>query len=403
MKPQYIALNSKQYWKTNIALFLGSFVTFALLYCVQPLIPVFSKEFEVSPATSSLSVSLATAGLAVSMIVMSWLSDKKGRKLIMTIALLGSSFFTCLSVFSTNFYFMLFVRTLSGVMLAGFPAIAMAYINEEIDPKHVGLVMGIYVSGNSVGGLLGRIIVSAITDFFSWHIAIGFLGIVSFLISIWFWFNLPNSNNFVVKNQRFGDMVCSLKDFLRNKRLISLYSVGFLIMGAFVSLYNYISYPLMAPPYNLSQTVVGCIFFVYLIGTFSSTFMGTMADKHGSGVILGFAIACMLAGGLLTLSVSIYSKGIGLALVTFGFFGGHSVTSSWVAKSAKTNRAQASSLYLLFYYLGSSVLGAFGGKFLLWQGWNGVVLLMVIALCLAMVIVLRLLLVDRQVERVVGS
>lgn len=395
---RYIEVNSPQYWKTNIALFLGSLVTFALLYFMQPLIPIFSQEFDVSPSMSSLTISYATAGLALSMLCMSWLSDKKGRKCIMTMALLGSSLCTILLLFISDFELVLLIRGLTGIFLAGFPAIAMTYINEEIDPQHVGLVMGIYVSGNSIGGLAGRLIASALTDFMSWKAAVGVLGIAGVLISLWFAVNLPRSKHFAPKSQSLPALLSALGSHLRNPQLLKLYIVGFMIMGSFVALYNYISYPLMAPPYNLSQTVLGLIFLVYLVGTFSSTFMGGMADKHGSGLMLGAAVLCMVAGAMLTLPVSLYSKGLGLALYTFGFFGGHSVTSSWVAKSVGSNKTQASSLYLLFYYMGSSVLGAAGGTFLQWQGWNGVVLLVGAGLAAALGLAFTLYMRERNLR-----
>ncbi|HWR39556.1 MAG TPA: MFS transporter [Patescibacteria group bacterium] len=380
----YIEINTPQYWKTNIALFLGSLVTFALLYFVQPLIPVFSQTFGVSPSVSSLTVSNAATGLALSMLCMSWLSDRQGRKRIMTLALLGSSLCTLLLVFADQFQVLLLLRGLTGVFLAGFPALAMTYINEEISPQHVGLVMGIYVSGTSVGGLVGRLVASTLADHVSWKAAAGVLGVAGVLIGLWFAVNLPRSKHFTAQRPSFRTAVASLALHLRNPQLWPLYLVSFLMMGSFVALFNYISYPLMAPPYNLSQTVVGMIFLVYLVGTFSSTFLGRMADRHGSGAVLGASLACMLLGAMLTLTEPLYGKGLGLALFTFGFFGGHSVASSWVARLAAGHKAQASALYLLFYYLGSSVLGAAGGKFLQWQGWHGVVLLVGIGLTAAL-------------------
>ena len=164
----YIQKGSTRYWRGISALFLGSFVTFALLYCTQPLIPVFSEQFKLTPAYSGLSMSLTTGFLAIFMLIMSWLSDARGRKLIMAISLLSSAVIAVILAFTNNFIILLVLRTLQGIMLAGFPAIAMVYINEEFDPAVRGLVMGIYVSGTSVGGLVGRIIVSTLSDFFSW-------------------------------------------------------------------------------------------------------------------------------------------------------------------------------------------------------------------------------------------
>ncbi|MEI2444040.1 MFS transporter, partial [Priestia megaterium] len=60
-------------------------------------------------------------------------------------------------------------------------------------------------------------------------------------------------------------------------------------------------------------------------------------------------------------------------LFTFGFFGGHSIASSWVGQRALKNKAQASSLYLFLYYTGSSVGGTIGGIFWSTFGWDGLI------------------------------
>ena len=380
----YIQKGSAPYWQGISALFLGSLVTFALLYSTQPLIPIFSEEFTLTPSYASLSISLTTGLLAFFMLIMSWISDARGRKLIMAISLLSSAILTVIAAFTNNFLVLLALRALQGMTLAGFPAIAMVYINEEFDPAVRGLVMGIYVSGTSVGGLVGRIIVSTLSDFFSWHIALAGIGLICVLVSIWFWFSLPDSRQFSPKKQLIKEMIPALSRNLHNSTLLSLNVIGFLIMGGFVTLYNYIGYPLMSPPYNLSQTVVGCIFFVYLVGTFSSTYMGKLADHVGSSKVLCLSIGIMLSGFLITLNGNLYIKIMGVAILTFGFFGSHSVASSWVGKCGGLDKAQASSLYLLFYYIGASVIGVVGGKFLSWYAWDGVVFLGSISLVAAL-------------------
>ena len=382
----YIQPGSKIYWRVLIALFLGSFVTFAILYCTQPLIPVFSQEFSITPATASLSVSLATAALAVFMIAISWLADIVGRKLIMTVALVIAAALAVVVAFTSNFTLLLFIRALQGAILGGFPAIAMAYINEEFNPQNTGLVMGIYVSGTSIGGLMGRMLVGAVTDLFSWHAALAVVGLVSLAASLWFWFNLPDSKNFSPQTRSINEIISVLARNIRQPVLLSLFCIGFLIMGSFVALFNYIGYILMAPPYNLSQTVVGFIFVVYLVGTCSSTLMGKLADAMGSSSVLCIAVGIMLIGCLVTLNINLIVKIMGVIIFTFGFFGSHSVASSWVGKSGYADRAQASSLYLMFYYVGASVIGSAGGGFLKWFGWSGVVLLVSSTLAIALLL-----------------
>jgi YNFM family putative membrane transporter len=393
---QFIQTKKQISWQTISSLFLGSFVTFACLYCTQPLIPLFSEQFQVSPAAASLSVSLATGFMAVFMLVAAWISDAKGRKVIMGISLLATAVLQIFIGFSTNFTWLLVLRAIQGMMVAGFPAIAMAYIAEEFDPATSGLVMGIYISGNSIGGLTGRMVVGAVTDFFSWQNALLTIGIISLAAAMWFWLKLPASRNFSPRPRAVPAIIGIMWNTVRKPQLLLLYLIGFLVMGSFVTVYNYIGYPLMAPPYSLSHTVVGLIFVIYLVGTFSSTWLGSLAVTAGRPRVLLLAICIMAAGCLITLGASLLLKIAGIAVFTFGFFGCYSVVSSWVGQCAGNDKASASSLYLFFHYTGASVIGAWGGNFLDEYGWNGIVALTVIALLLALALLAALLLYTRK-------
>ncbi|MDM5361016.1 MFS transporter [Peribacillus sp. ACCC06369] len=388
----YIEPAGKSFRKTILALFLGSFVTFADLYSTQPVIPVFAKQFGVSPAMASLTLSFATGTLAICLLLVSFFSENIDRKKIMGTALTLSALLSiCVSFIQDDLYILIAIRAIQGAVLAGFPAIAMAYINEEFHPKSLGYVMGIYVSGSSIGGLAGRLIVGVLTDHFSWNIAIGSLGALSLIISLAFWWMLPPSQHAVRVRVSLSRIKTSLINNLRNGRLVLLFGMAFLLMGSFVTVYNFVGIPLMGPPYHLSQTLIGFIFIIYLVGTFSSTWMGKLADQYSRRLVLLIGIAIMLMGALLTLLDPLLLKIMGLALLTFGFFGAHSIASSWVGSLAdKSEKAQASALYLLFYYAGSSVVGASGGLFLMKFGWVGVIsavsiLILLAAACAMMV------------------
>jgi YNFM family putative membrane transporter len=158
----------------------------------------------------------------------------------------------------------------------------------------------------------------------------------------------------------------------RDMGLPMLFIVGFILMGSFVTLFNYVSYRFMAAPFSLSQTVVGLLSVVYLTGTYSSPRAGMMTVKYGRGVVLMGALSLMLVGLLATQFTTLFLVLPGLMLFAAGFFAAHSVASSWVGHRARRARGQASSLYLFFYYLGSSVAGTLGGVFWHNWGWMGV-------------------------------
>lgn len=386
----YIQHGTSAFRKTSLALFAGGFNTFAILYYAQPLMPEFSREFGISPVTASLSLSLTTLVLAFSMIVVGSLSESWGRKPVMTVAMIAASVLTLATAFAPNFHTLLVFRIVLGAVLAGLPAIAMAYLGEEIAPGSLGAVMGLYISGNSIGGMGGRVITGALTDLWNWRIAIAAIGLLGLTFSLVFLFLLPPSRHFEARPLRFKSLLRSLGSQFKDPGLLILYALGFLLMGSFVSLYNYIGYQLIAPPYSLSQTLVGFIFVVYIAGTFSSTWMGKMADAHGRPLMLWIGLAVFLCGALLTLSPLLVIKIAGIIMFTFGFFGSHSIASSWIGIRAKREKAQASSLYLFFYYAGSSVGGTLGGMFWGAYGWHGVVDMiagfLVTALCLSLLL-----------------
>ena len=374
--------------RVTYALFAGALATYASIYTTQPLLPLLSESLHVSPAQASLTVSVATAGLALALVIAGPLADSLGRKSVMAVALVATAVTGMLGAFAPTFGSLLVLRALNGLMAAGLPATAMAYLAEEVDPRHLGVAMGLYVSGNSVGGLGGRIISGTVADFWGWRAAVGATGVLGLLCSLWFWRNLPPSRHFSPQPLNLRRVLDSLLRCLRDPGLRALYAVAFLAMGGFVTLFNYISYHLIAAPYNLSPGLLSWVFLLYLTGTFSSTWMGQLSDQYGRRGMLYAGLGTQLAGAAITLAAPLAFKVLGVAVFTFGFFGAHSIASGWVGERAKTDKGAASSLYLFAYYMGSSVAGTAGGTVWSRYGWGGVVAF-VIAVLLAALLVVR--------------
>ena len=103
----------------------------------------------------------------------------------------------------------------------------------------------------------------------------------------------------------------------------------------------------------------------------------------------------MLCGVLVTLAGGLAAIVAGMAILTFGFFGAHSIASGWVGRRALTARAQASALYLLCYYLGSSIGGSAGGLAYSDAGWPGLVAMIAGLVILALIPTTQLLIPPR--------
>jgi YNFM family putative membrane transporter len=367
-----VRVGTPAFRRINVALFCAGFVTFVTLYDVQPLLPIFAREFGISPAVASLPLSMSTMALALGMLIAGTLSETLGRRTVMTVALFLTSLLALATLYSHSFQSLLALRLLQGLVLAGVPSVAMAYLGEEMDARAIGHAMGLYISGNALGGMSGRIGSALLCTYVPWHSAIALIGVISLLLSIVFLKSLPPSTNFHQRPFHPRYLVTSLLQHLRDPGLHCLYALAFLTMGGFISLYNYIGFRLLAPPYNLSHYQVSLIFLVYLLGSFSSGVVGNLIHRFGRPFMIRLTLLIMLAGTAITLCSSLPLIVAGVGVFTCGFFSAHAIASSWVGRRARTAKAQASSIYLFSYYLGSSISGTVGGLFWVSFGWNGV-------------------------------
>lgn len=369
---EFIRHGAPIFRRTNLAMFAAGVATFGLLYCVQPLMPEFSRYYGLSAATSSLCLSLTSGLLALAMLIAGVLADAWGRKTIMSISLGSSAVLVLLSAIAPDWPTLLVLRSLLGLSLSGVPAVAMAYISEEMHPDSIGLAMGLYIGGSAVGGMGGRLLVGVVADFFGWRVGVSVMGVVGLLAAALFFRSLPPSRHFTAQPLHLRALPGRYAALFKDRGLPWLFAEGFLLLGAFVTVYNYIGYRLMAQPYVLSQAAVGLIFSVYLVGTVSSTWVGHLAGRLGRRKVLWSMYVLMLAGVMLTTMAPLWIIIAGIVVVTFGFFGGHSIVSSWIGRRSSGAKAHAASMYLFFYYLGSSVAGTLGGLFYAADGWRGV-------------------------------
>lgn len=387
---EWIERGSPQFMRVTLALFSAGLATFALLYCVQPILPVLSQQFGVSPAESSISLSLSTGLMALGLLFTGPISDAVGRKSVMVTALMLAAICTLISATMTSWQGILLMRALIGLSLSGVAAVGMTYLSEEIHPRVIAFSMGLYISGNSIGGMSGRLLTGVLTDFFSWRVAVGVIGCFSLAGALMFWKILPASRHFRPASLRPRSLLINFRLHWRDKGLPFLFAEGFLLMGAFVTLFNYIGYRLLSAPWSLSQAVVGLLSVVYLTGSWSSPKAGAMTSRFGRGPVMIGATAIMLAGLLLTAFNSLWVILPGMMLFTAGFFAAHSVASGWIGPRARRAKGQASSLYLFSYYVGSSVAGTLGGVFWHNYGWMGVTAFISVLLLLALFVGWRL-------------
>ncbi|MFJ3396975.1 MFS transporter [Streptomyces microflavus] len=367
------------YRKMSFALFAAGVAAFALLYSTQALLPAISASYGVSAGQASWTVSAATGALALCVLPLSALSERFGRRQMMTASLTVAVLVGMLVPFAPSIGWLIALRAIQGAALAGLPASAMAYLAEEVRPKALITAIGLFVAGNSIGGMSGRILTGWVAQAWGWRAALAAVGLLAVACAVAFHFLIPRARNFTPGTLNPKALAKTVATHLGNPLLVRLYAIGALFMTVFGAVYTVIGYRLVDEPFSLPQGIVGSIFLVYLVGTVSSAAAGRLVARLGRRGALYLAVSTTTAGLLLSLADQLASVLLGLVLITAGFFAGHAVASSSVSRTATTGRAQASALYQSAYYLGSSAGGTLGAVAFHAGGWAATVALGLLA------------------------
>jgi MFS transporter, YNFM family, putative membrane transport protein len=389
---------SVAYGRLLAALFCAGVATFAQLYSPQAVLPLISADLGVGAASAALMVSASTVGLAIGVIPWSTLADRIGRVKAISMSVTAATAVGLLVPFAPTYQLLLAGRLLEGLFVGGVPAIAVAYLTEEIDRAHAARAAGTFVAGTTIGGLAGRLVASPVAEIAGWRIGVFTVAVVCAFAALSFVKLAPQPRGFIPSKRSGtnpeGGLVHRLLANLRSRRQLTLFAQAFLLMGGFVALYNFLGFRLSAAPFNLPPFLVSLVFLAYLAGTWTSSRAGAEASRFGRKPVLLVSVVVMIAGIAITLSANVIAVLIGLVVATAGFFGAHSIASGWTGQSAPVGKAQASSLYNLFYYGGSSVVGWFGGVAFDGSGWPAVALMIMALAAVAAVAALLFLPAD---------
>ena len=393
------ARGSRAYGRLLGALFCAGVATFAQLYSPQAVLPLISADLHIGAAAAALTISASTVGLAVGVIPWSTLADRIGRVRAMSLSVIVATAVGLLVPFAPTYELLLAGRFVEGLVVGGVPAIAIAYLTEEIEPAHAARAAGTFVAGTTIGGLVGRLVASPVAEFAGWRVGVVTVAVVCALAAACFVKLAPQPRGFVPAGlsgpNPEGSLGHRLLANLRSLRQLTLFAQAFLLMGGFVALYNFLGFRLTGAPFSLPPYLVSLVFVAYLAGTWASSRAGAEATRFGRKRVLLASIAVMAAGVAITVSDNLFAVLAGLLIATAGFFGAHSIASGWTGQSAPAGRAQASSLYNLFYYAGSSVIGWFGGVAYDSYGWTAVAATILVLTALAAAAAARVLPDDR--------
>ncbi|WP_028025265.1 MFS transporter [Enterovibrio calviensis] len=369
-----IELQTPAYRKAAFALSFGSFLVFCNLYLFQPMLPVFAESFDVTATKANWLLASSTLGLSLSLLPWALLSEKVGRRPVMFTSLLLLPIVGFASWYVDAFWGLVALRGLMGIALAGYAAVAVAYMADEFSPTALVVAVGGYISANSLGGIFGRLFGGLFSDLFGWHGAVMAMAAATAIgISLVFWL-LPPQRRFVPSPTSFLTQTKLIGRHIRTPIIWVAMIIGGVNFALFINIYSVTTFRLLEAPFNLPVGIASAIFICYLAGTLTSRLSGRWANRYSpiSGMTFGTVIT--LIGVLLASIETQMTVIIGLLVVSGGAFFTHSLAYGWVSRRAVNGKATATALYLVHYYVG----GSLGGFYLIgcWEygGWGAVTL-----------------------------
>ncbi len=359
------------YKKIKWSIFLVGVSVFAQLYNFQPILSEITQYFKVTPSESSYLVSASTLGMAIGLLLFAFIADSYPRKDIMLFSLVTSTMLTLLSVWASDFSILVNINFIKGMCISGVSAVTLAYLAEEIDPKYIGTAISFYLAGNTFGGMFGRIVAALVSGWLGWQAAVFTIGILAVVIAIVFYILFPESRFFTPKKLKIKHKLRQMKSIFRNYKILAMYLVAICLMGAFVSVYNFLGFKLESAPYNLPHYLIAMIFLMYAFGIFGNMVAGSLSDRYSPRKILLIALGLMLLGVMGMYMDNLVIILLGLTFFTISFFSGHTIASRVVTTLGKEAKSSATALYWFFYYIGSSIIGSSTGIFVNKGNWNG--------------------------------
>ncbi len=366
-------LKNMQFWRIVLGLGFASVFIFASMYAMQPLLPLFKTEFDISVSYASMAMSMTTIGLIVGLIVLGFFSDRNGRKIYIFLSLIGSVIPFLIIANAESFLLIVILRFVQGFALAGVPAAALAYISEEVHKNFTNIATALYISFNSLGGMIGRFMTGFIAEQASWQMSLYILSIFGTMLFVLLLLVLPKSRNFVPTDTTFAKDIEGIVFHLKNPSLLIVFGLGIVLQLSFTGVWTYLPFHLIDSPYSLSLETISYLYLAYGFGVVGAPLAGWLSGRFGLRNVRFVGVALLTLGIGLTAFSSLFVIVIGLCIVCLGFFTAHSLTAASVSKEATHHKGSAASLYLVSYYIGVAMGSTLLSPLYESLGWGGLI------------------------------
>lgn len=329
------------------------FFAFLQVYSVQAILPILKADLHASEIQIGIAVGATVMAIALMSPFMGMLSDAFGRKRFIVGSLLMLAVPTLMIGMANSVDTLSFWRFLQGLSVPGITVVLIAYIGEEYK-DNLASMMSLYVAGTVFGGFSGRFFAGHLHELIGWRMGYVVMAILTLVGAMWVLKMLPSSQKFQ-KSENFKNALATLLSHTKNRHVMSACLLGGCVLFSLVGCFTFINLHLSDELYGLSASHLANIFALYLIGMVITPLSSKLIARFGMTNTIIFAVACSMAGVLITLTAPLWLIIVGLTVMSSGVFITQSATISYIASHVSEGRSLASGLYYMGYYGGGSV------------------------------------------------
>ncbi|SMY15408.1 MFS transporter [Photobacterium aquimaris] len=376
--------------KQLFGLSVGAGFSVSAIYYNQPIIGLLSNAFQIKVSEAGLIAMLTQIGYALGIFFLVPLGDMVNRKklIISKLVLLCAALWLC--SFSSTFPILLITSLCVGILATSAQDIVLA--STVISPLNQrGKSVGIVMTGLLSGILLSRVFSGIIGQFWGWAIIFQLAASIIMALIIYFWFSLPTmpSQNTLTYKQIMASLKPLWQQFpqLRQSVVAQCFvSIAFSAFWTTLALF-------LSHNYGLGSATAGTFGLAGAAGAISAPLIGGLSDRIGAHKILLVSISIVILSfiamlfipffaihlqiGWLVLCVILFDFGINATLVSH---------QTIVYSLQPEARGRLNSILFTFMFIGMAIGSAAGSYLYQHVGWNGVLMLTIVAPMIALII-----------------
>jgi predicted MFS family arabinose efflux permease len=332
---------------------VGSGLSVASLYYVQPLLELLAREYGLSETSAGFLVTLAQLGYLAGLIVVVPLGDHHERRKLLTITSALTALGLLAMGLAPSFTLLAAFSVVVGTTCVTAQILVPLAAHLATDEKR-GSAVGSVMSGLLLGILLARTFSGVMAELAGWRSVFIAAAVLMAMYSVACWRVLPHLAP--TSNTSYRTLYISIlhlfrdEDVLRRRSLIG--GLQYAVFGIFWTAMAF----MLVRQYQMSEAMIGMFGLIGAIGILAARIAGKLADKGWARLSTGGFLCVTISSWPLLYwgQWSIIAFGIGVVLLDLGIQGAHISNQSEIYRLNPEARNRLTTGYMASYFLGGA-------------------------------------------------